>query len=75
MTIEFHIDLSNLVIYDIIEKKKTKLTIELWDKHKKNSILLNYPTNLACYGRININHINSYVYRKLNNFESNLELI
>ena len=75
MTIKFHIDLSNLVIYDIIEKKKTKLTIELWDKHKKNSILLNYPKNLACYGRININHINSYVYRKLNNFESNLELI
>lgn len=75
MTIKFHIDLSNLVIYDIIEKKKTKLTIELWDKHKKNSILLNYPKNLACYGRININHINTYVYRKLNNFESNLELI
>ncbi len=75
MTVRYQIDLFNLDIYDIIEKKKIKLTIELWDKHKKNSILLNYPKDLACYGRININHINTYIYRKLNNLESNLELI
>tara|TARA_B100001093_G_scaffold508902_2_gene571971 strand:- start:398 stop:628 length:231 start_codon:yes stop_codon:yes gene_type:complete len=67
MSLLFIVDLTELTIKDYNNPSEKKpLTIELWEKNRANCIFTNMPSYINGKGRININHLDNYIYKVLN---------